>query len=59
VVPSIKSTNMLPRRGIRSGKIKKRRQYPIHMVERIYVTIIAIAISMVTLRKSFGNYIQR
>jgi hypothetical protein len=57
VVPNRKSTKTLPRRGRRSGKGKTRRQQPPHINERIQVTIVIIGISMVTVKKSVGNYI--
>jgi hypothetical protein len=59
VVQNGKSAKMLPRREIRSGKGKTRRWQPLHICERIQVTTITIAILMVTLKKSVGNYIQR
>jgi hypothetical protein len=59
VVPSKKSTRELPRWGRRSGRRERiRRQQPMHINERIPTTIATIAILMVTLRKSVGNYIQ-
>jgi len=46
---------MLPRRIRRSGKGKTIIRKPLHISARIQVTI---AILMVTLTKSVGNYIQ-
>jgi hypothetical protein len=58
VVPNRKRTKTLPRRGRRSVKGKKKRIQPLHISARIQVTTITISISMVTLDKSVGNYIQ-
>jgi hypothetical protein len=59
VVPRKKSTKKLPRRGRKSGKGERiRRQNPLHISARILETIVTIAILMITLRKSVGNYIQ-
>jgi hypothetical protein len=44
VVPSIKTTKMLPRRERRNGKERKRRQYPLHIRVRIQTTILIIDI---------------
>jgi hypothetical protein len=57
VVPNRRSTKTVLRRGKRSEKAKTRRQKLLHITTRIHVTTITIAISMVTLKKSVGNYI--
>jgi hypothetical protein len=58
VVPRKKRIGELPRWG-RSGRRERiRRQKPTHISVRIPKTIVTIEISMVTLMKSVGNYIQ-
>jgi hypothetical protein len=59
VVPRRKNTKMLPSMGTRSGKENTKRSQPLHIIERIQVTTITIGILMVTLKKSFVNYIKR
>jgi hypothetical protein len=59
VVPSIKITRNLPRRGRISGKGENiRRQQPLHINENISTTIAIIGTLMDKLRKCYGNYIQ-
>jgi hypothetical protein len=43
--------------GKKCRKGTTRRLNPLHISEMIHVTIVIIAISMVTLKKSVGNYI--
>jgi hypothetical protein len=50
VVPSRKTTKMLPRRERRSGKERTRRQQPLHINARIQTTTVTIVILMVTQR---------
>jgi hypothetical protein len=58
VVPNKKSTRTLLRKERRSGKGETRRRQPLHINARMQVTNITIVISMVTLKKSVGNYIE-
>jgi hypothetical protein len=55
VVPSKKTTNMLPRKERRTRKERKRRQQPLHISARIPKTIV---ISMLMPKISFVSYIQ-
>jgi hypothetical protein len=48
---------MLQSRERRSGKENIIRRQPLHISERIQVTSVTIAISMVALKKSVENYI--
>jgi hypothetical protein len=58
VVANRKIIKTLPMRVRRSGKRKTRRLQPLHIDASIQVTILTIAILMVTQKKSVGNYIQ-
>jgi hypothetical protein len=57
VAPNRNNTKMLLRKERISGKGNTRRQQPLHISARIQVTNVTIAISILTLKKHFGNYI--
>jgi hypothetical protein len=58
VVPSEKNTKIIPMKEKTSGKERTRRQHPLHIIERIQVTIVTTIIYMVTPNISVGSYIQ-